>query len=158
MFPIRMTELASRLGVEISTPRRWCTLFEQRGYTFERDGSNRRIFHECDVLLLEQFQNHCSSMKLDEALNMLFDEQEKSGVSDHENTNLIGSNHGESLRSVFKEVDELLRDLPHEIYWYGADVALRQCSERWNVFNSIGKTHLSRLKKDISFCQGQPYV
>jgi hypothetical protein len=134
MFPMRMTELANRLGVEISTPRRWCTLFEQRGYTFERDGSNRRIFHEVDVLLLEQFQNHCSSMKLEDALTKLFDEQEKSSVLDHENTNLIGPNHGEYLRSIFKEVDELLKGLPYEIYWYGADVALRQCSERWGAF------------------------
>jgi DNA-binding transcriptional MerR regulator len=127
MFPMRMTELASRLGVEISTPRRWCTLFEQRGYTFERDGSNRRIFHEVDVLLLEQFQNHCSSMKLEDALTMLFDDQEGRVGSVHEHSNLTGPNSSESLRSMLKEVDEYLRDLPHEIYWHGADVALRQC-------------------------------
>jgi DNA-binding transcriptional MerR regulator len=134
MYPMRMTELAGRLGVEISTPRRWCTLFEQRGYAFGRDGSNRRIFQERDVLLLERFQHHCSSMKLDEALTLLFDERRGRVGPVLGQSSITGPDFKEIFRSMIKEVDGYLRDLPHEIYWYGAGVALRQCSERWDAF------------------------
>jgi hypothetical protein len=128
---MRMTELASRLGVEISTPRRWCALFEQRGYKFTRDGSNRRIFYEHDVLLVEQFQEYCGSMKLEEALTRLFDGIGGGVVQAQMQSSLAGADLKEVLRSMVQEVDELLSALPHQIYWYGSEVALRQCSERW---------------------------
>ncbi|MCJ7842179.1 hypothetical protein MUB24_14965 [Lederbergia sp. NSJ-179] len=47
------TEAAKRLGIGVSTLRKYAALLEAKGYTFERGANNGRIFEEKDLTLLE---------------------------------------------------------------------------------------------------------
>ncbi|WP_163860427.1 MerR family transcriptional regulator [Paenibacillus elgii] len=125
-FPITVGQLANRLGVEISTPRRWCVMFEKRNYLFERDRSGRRVFYEKDVKILEQFYAYCQNMKLEDALNAVFAGFDKNPepTMTEQNANSVGQ--------FVQEADALICSLKKTWYWKGADLALSEFEARWN--------------------------
>lgn len=135
-FPIRMSELAKKLGVEISTPRRWCAMFEGEGYVFERDLSNRRVFNEQDLKLLEQFQQHCVSMKMDEALKLVLAGWKEADLSKTKEPINELQESSSSLDEFVREADQLIESLNHSLYWDGVERAMKHFEDQWCALKS----------------------
>jgi DNA-binding transcriptional MerR regulator len=71
-------EVAELLKVGDSTLRKWCILFEERGYTFLKDEQSRRGFRDQDIVLLRRFRDLTkqAGMTLENAANAVLTRDE----------------------------------------------------------------------------------
>jgi hypothetical protein len=65
---IKLTELMTELSVGDRTIRRWCAMFEETGYPFQKDDNNKRLFGLRELDMLKDFKTKLESMRMDEAL------------------------------------------------------------------------------------------
>ena len=50
-------EVAVHLGISPNTLRRWCLELESKGYSFERNNNDQRVFYDRDIVALSEVQN-----------------------------------------------------------------------------------------------------
>lgn len=75
-MPITIAKVAEILESKVSTLRNYCKLLEEKGYIFERDANNNRLFSDTDIAmlsgLLKQLKDRSNTreMALDKALSV----------------------------------------------------------------------------------------
>ncbi len=72
-------EIAEALGVGATTLRKWCGLLEQRGYGFQRDAHERRIYRQHDLVLLRRLKelSQTKGLPLEMAVTTTISEQKQ---------------------------------------------------------------------------------
>ena len=75
-MPITIAKVAEKLDSKVSTLRNYCKLLEEKGYIFERDVNNNRLFSDTDIAMLSELlkqlkdRSNTREMALDKALSV----------------------------------------------------------------------------------------
>lgn len=75
-MPITIAKVAEKLDSKVSTLRNYCKLLEEKGYIFERDVNNNRLFSDSDIAILSELlkllknKENTREMALDKVLSM----------------------------------------------------------------------------------------
>ncbi|MEI7024718.1 hypothetical protein [Paenibacillus sp. y28] len=103
--------MAAHLEIVDRTLRRWCSLFEEQGYFFEKDEQGRRIFTSDDSRLLVRFKKAAQTMKLEEAvLFVLPKNRKKHNPSDSPPPSVSDSSPSNSEFGRMEQVLDELQD------------------------------------------------
>lgn len=75
-MPITIAKVAETLDSKVSTLRNYCKLLEEKGYIFERDANNNRLFSDTDIVMLSELLkllkdgSNTREMALDKAISL----------------------------------------------------------------------------------------
>ena len=75
-MPTTIAKVAETLDSKVSTLRNYCKLLEEKGYIFERDVNNNRLFSDTDIAILSELlkllknKENTREMALDKVLSM----------------------------------------------------------------------------------------
>jgi uncharacterized protein with PIN domain len=112
-----MKEAAKQLQMAESSLRRWLPIMEQSGYVFERKENNRRQLTAQDLLALHELKKLSQIMTLEEACQRVISFIPKEKTAD---------------RQADEEVfEQMLAQLPEEIYWHGSEAPIAQLRLQW---------------------------
>lgn len=96
-IPITIAKVAEKLDSKISTLRNYCKLLEEKGYIFERDANNNRLFSDTDIAMLSELlkqlkdRSNTREMALDKALSVDI----KKNVPSVKNEDIAQNNEGD---------------------------------------------------------------
>lgn len=96
-MPITIAKVAEILESKVSTLRNYCKLLEEKGYIFERDANNNRLFSDTDIAMLSELlkqlkdRSNTREMALDKALSV----DVKKNVPSVKNEDIAQNNEGD---------------------------------------------------------------
>ena len=96
-MPITIAKVAEKLDSKVSTLRNYCKLLEEKGYIFERDVNNNRLFSDTDIAMLSELlkqlkdRSNTREMALDKALSVDI----KKNVPSVKNEDIAQNNEGD---------------------------------------------------------------
>lgn len=143
---IRYSEALEMLDVKSErTLRRWCALFEQHGWNFNKDDTRRRLFSEKDIELLRKLKEKSGSMKLEEVVCNLLEQiesVESNKLEERKGYSTESSSQTEmSVETITILLDNMQAYLEGDLlkvlfYCNPPDVIRKEIIERWNQFRS----------------------
>lgn len=101
-------EVFTTLDIGDSTLRKWCLSLEKNGYKFFRDGQNRRLYVEGDLVVLRHFQKLVQehNTPLENAAKLVVDRFGK-GAFEVRTPSVPVESQRDLDRSTVKEIEEL---------------------------------------------------
>lgn len=134
-------EISLTLDIGDSTLRKWCIALESQGYQFIRNGQNKRVFVDANIVVLRHFkelvQNH--SMQLNNAAMLVIDRFGKGSFS--QRTDVVPA---ENNRDLDRSYDEVIAKLMHYI---------EQQEERFEKQEQFNRTLLERLDQQQQYIE-----
>lgn len=109
-------EVFTTLDIGDSTLRKWCLALEKNGYGFIRNDQNRRVYVECDLVVLRHFQNLIKqhNMQLDNAAILVIDRFGK-GAFEVSTDNVLANKADEERRDLNRYNSEDIKELKETV-------------------------------------------